>query len=196
MSKSIVNLFLIITITALYIFVINPLQKGGGTIVGLDKSINELAFQNNDLANNQEKVKNLTDMASKYQSDYELLKKVELGKTESVEQSLMVMIPKVIDPVRVEEEVARILVNRGFSIDSISYSQNQQTLNTKYGSYDITFSTKGDYKRFKQLINDFETSKRVYVVKSVSFSSPSILDSKAASDSMPFQVKLETYYMN
>ncbi len=196
MSKSIANLFLIIIITALYIFVINPLQKGDGTIVGLDKSISELSFQRNDLINNQEQVKNLTDKASKYESEYEILKKVELGKSESAEQSLLAMIPKSVDPVRVEEEVSRILINRGFSLDSISYSQNGQTINNRYGSYNIIFTTKGDYKRFKDLINDFETSKRIYVIKSVSFSSPSVLDSKASTDSMPFQVKLETYYMN
>ena len=112
MSKSIANLFLIIIITALYIFVINPLQKGDGTIVGLDKSISELSFQRNDLINNQEQVKNLTDKASKYESEYEILKKVELGKSESAEQSLLAMIPKSVDPVRVEEEVSRILINR------------------------------------------------------------------------------------
>jgi hypothetical protein len=194
MSKSIINLFLIVIIVGIYIFVIYPLQKGGGSVFGLTKSISELTTLNNDLTNNQEQSRKLTDKAGQYKSAYETLTTPDQFNRPSVEEDLISMIPKSVDPVRLEEEVVRILGEKGFAVDNISYSLNPQNANNNYGVYTINFSTKGDYKRFKDVIHSFEISKRIYVIKSIQLKSSSALD--GGDNNMQFQLRLETYYMN
>lgn len=102
---------------------------------------------------------------------------------------MAIMVPDSIDKVRLLSEVKNIEKQTGFSLGELAYSDGN-TLSNGRGAAGISFSVKTTYPKFKELMDTFEKSLRLYSIQSISFNVP-----EKEGDPISYQVKLETYYI-
>lgn len=184
MSKPIYNLFLVVASISLYFSVISPLYVGATSSFLPEEGVSTLMQKNKDLDQALNQAKDLSSQAEKLKNKYDSI-------DPDLRNKLNVMVPESVDPVRLVNEVNTIANISGFNLDKISYIQNDTTLlGDGVKSYTINISVLGNYANFKNLIKQFESSLRIYVIKSVNFSIPENI-----ADPITFSVKLETYYL-
>ncbi|MFA5132461.1 MAG: type 4a pilus biogenesis protein PilO [Candidatus Paceibacterota bacterium] len=182
MSPKLLNLLLIISSFAMYYLLINPLYTGVGPIWQPENSVTSLRSLNQQyddvLAQAESLNKEAEDLRKKYNSlDADSKKKMET------------MVPTSIDPVRFLSEVNKIAAESGIALVSTSYSDTPKSATTP-AAYQLSFSVKTTYAKFKEFMSNYENSLRLFTLQSVSFSAP-----EKEGDLTTFQVKLNTYYL-
>ena len=181
MSKNILNLFFIVATFVIYYIIISPLNTGAGTIWQPDQSIESLRSRNQMYDGALKQADSLYKQAEDLNVQYTKV-------PDDLKQKINLMVPVGIDPVRLLNEVSKIANDSGIAISKLNYTDNKT--NDSYGSYTLNFSVVTTYAKFKEVIHNFETSMRLFTVKSVVFSS-----SEKDSDMNTFSVTLETYYI-
>ncbi|MDB5260619.1 MAG: hypothetical protein JWN37_850 [Candidatus Nomurabacteria bacterium] len=181
MSPRLLNTLLIVGSFALYYVVISPLYSGGGTVWQPEQSITALK------TSNEEYTKTVAQVNELY-NEAETLKKQYNNIDADTKKKIETMVPAKIDPVRLLSEVDNIANTTGVPISDLSYSENPAVGGR--GSYTVSFSTKTTYTKFKQLLDSYEKSMRLYNIESTSFSV-----STEPGTSTNYQVKLSTYYL-
>ncbi len=183
MSKLLYNLLMIAGSIALYFLLINPLYTGVGSIYQPDKGITTLKSINDsyDIADTQAKA--ITDQASAIISSYHKIPKDSLDKMKT-------MLPDKVDPIRLMSEVNLIINSNGFSASDLGYGKQGSTDGSGVSSYSISFSVKGSYSKFKDLLKKFENSMRIYNIVSLNFNVPP----DGPTDQYIYKVNMETYY--
>lgn len=182
MSKNLLNLLLATASFALYYLVIGPLYSGIGTVWQPEEGITQLQQKNDDYTNTLAQAGSLVQQAASLRNQYSSIPDV-------TKQTMKMMVPDSIDPVRLVSEITNIGTQTGLTLDDITYAEGQNVSDT-YGSYRVSFTVKTTYSKFKELMHNVETSLRLLAIQNVTFTLPD-KDSGLTS----FQVTLETYYM-
>ncbi len=182
MSPKLLNILLLVASFALYYLLIGPLWSGTGSVWSPGQGITELR---NLEAQYRETVSQAADLFNKgkeLRAQYESI-------DDMTKQKMGQMVPASIDAVRLLSEVGNIANRSGIAPTNLSY--NEGVLVDKLrGTYDISFTVKTSYPKFKEFMRNYETSLRLFTLQSVSFSAPENPD-----DLISFQVKLRTYYL-
>jgi hypothetical protein len=181
MSKNLLSLLLAIASFAVYYLIIGPVYKGTGGIWQPEASIQSLKELNKQYDETLMQAEGLLGQAEQLQSQY--------SRISDDQKSIMrVMVPDSIDKVRLLSEVSNILLQSGFSPRELSYSDGS-TVGGR-GSASLSFSVRTTYPKFKELMDTFEKSMRLFSIQNVTFSA-----SQKESDPTSYQVKLETYFI-
>ncbi len=183
MSKNLLNLLLLVSTVVIFYVVVSPLYTGSGTIWQPEQGIVSLRNTNTQYDEALNKAQTLIQDAKSLRSKYD-------GVPQDTKTKLKVMVPdrKDIDPVRMVSEVNTIANMSGVSLSDLSYTEGIGVGNK--GSYTISFSVKTTYNKFKEIMRNYETSLRLYSIQSVVFAIP-----ETDSSIIPFQVKMDTYYI-
>lgn len=184
MSKKLLYTLLAITSFALYYVVINPLYSGIGNIWQPEAGVTLLRAQNSEYEKTLTKAESLISESKDLRTKYDAV-------SPEVKEKMKLMVPakKDIDPVRLVSEVNSIANQEGLVISDLSYGEGSVTTGNR-GSYVLSFSIKTTYTKFKELMQSYETSLRLFTIQSVQFIAP-----EADSNITTFQVKMETYYI-
>jgi Tfp pilus assembly protein PilO len=179
-NKNIIVLLGIGTIL-LYYLLIRPLYNGVGNVWQPEHGIKTLMQMNAEYDEALAQASSLFGKADTLRKEYS-----EVSSEQK--QKMNVMVPDSVDIVRLLSEVNSIGVEQGVPLINLSASEVGAAVEGK-GTVGISFAVKTTYLQFKQLMEAFEKSMRLFSVQSVSFSSPE--DGGATL----YQVKLETYYL-
>ncbi|MEZ0208848.1 MAG: type 4a pilus biogenesis protein PilO [Candidatus Paceibacterota bacterium] len=184
MSKNLLNLLLIVTAFAVYYLVINPLYTGVGSVWQPSSSIKSLKDMNVQYDTTLAQADGLYNQAQTLKAQYTNISPTQKEKME-------LMVPNSIDKIRLLDEVQGVGKERGLYLENLSYSEGGTNIGAlTLGSVGVSFTVKTSYPKFKELMDDFEKSLRLFSIQSVSFSSP-----EKEGDLFLFQVKLITYYL-
>lgn len=182
MSKNLLNLLLIVTVFAMYYLVISPIYNGIGGVWQPALSIPQLRNMNAQYDTTLAQADTLYNQAQTLRAQYANVSPEEKQKME-------MMVPNSVDKIRLLDEVDAIGKKTGLALDSLSYSEGTSAING-LGAAGISFIVKTNYPKFKELMDNFEKSLRLYSVQTVTFSSPA-----KDGDLTSYQVKLNTYYL-
>ena len=183
MSKNLLKILLLVASFTVYYVVISPLYTGVGSVWQPSKGITALRTENVQYDDTLSQAETLLQDAKTLKTKYEAISPDTKDKL-----ALMVPSKEVIDPVRLVSEVSSIAQGAGLSVSELSYSEGNTVGNR--GTYTVSFSVKTTYTKFKELMHNYETSLRLFSIQSVQFS---VSDSE--SSIIPFQVRMETYYI-
>ena len=185
MSPRLINILLAVSSFALYYLVIGPIYSGVGTIWQPENGgIKALKASNVQYDQTIKEAQALSGQAAALNNQY-------VAINDTSKKTMLIMVPKAIDPVRLLSEMNVIASQSGVSLGSISYA-DMPTATKLAGAYDISFSVKTTYPKFKEFMRYYEKSMRLFTLQNVSFTAPTKSDS---SDLINFQVKLRTYYL-
>lgn len=181
MSKTLLNLLLIVATFAVYYLVIGPVYTGMGGVWQPAESVQSLKLLNTQYDETLAQADNLYSQAETLRSQYARI-------SNDQKEMMKVMVPDSIDKVRLLSEVNNVFAQTGFTPNELAYSEGNST--PTRGVVNISFSVKTNYTRFKQLMDVFEKSMRLFSVQSVTFETP-----EKEGEPTSYQVKLETYYL-
>lgn len=182
MSKNLTNLLLLTASFALYYVVVGPLYQGGGGVFDFGQSIQSLRTLNSQYDGTLSQAETLITQAESLRDQYNKVTVEDKAK-------MSIMIPDDIDKVHLLSEVYKIGEDADFALKDLTFSDGLSTISGK-GSVAVSFSVKTTYPRFKELMNNFEKSMRLFSVESVTFTAPTKADELTT-----YQVKLQTYYL-
>jgi hypothetical protein len=182
MSKNLLNLLLIVTVFAMYYLVINPLYNGTGGVWQPAESIQVLRTANVQYDETLAQADNLFNQAQTLRAQYANISPEQKARME-------LMVPSSVDKIRLLDEVEAIGEETGVALDNLSYSEGA-TGPSGLGSAGVSFIVKTNYPTFKELMDNFEKSLRLFSVQNVSFTAPA-----KEGDPITYQVKLTTYYL-
>lgn len=183
MSKNLLNLLLIVTIFATYYLAIGPLYSGAGGVWQPSNSIGALQAMNTQYDATLGQADGLYSQAQTLRAQYANVSADQKAKME-------IMVPNSIDKIRLLDEVNSIGRQTGLAFDSLAYSEGASGGTSPLGTAGVTFTVKTNYSKFKELMDNFEKSLRLYSIQTVSFSG-AVKDG----DLITYQVKLGTYYL-
>jgi hypothetical protein len=183
MSKNLLNLLLIVTVFAMYYLVIHPFYSGTGGVWQPSTSIQSLQDMNTQYDVTLAQADSLYTQAQTLRAQYANI-------SDEQKQKMQMMVPGSIDEIRLLDEVQGIGAQTGLYLDNLSYSENGGGAVSSLGSAGISFTIKTTYPKFKELMDNFEKSLRLFSIQNVSFSA-----SEVEGSPLSFQVKLSTYYL-
>lgn len=183
MSKNLLYALMLVSSFALYYVVINPLYTGIGSLWQPEKGIVTLRDSNAQYDAALAKVQSLSEQADALRGQYEAV-------SPEVKEKMATMVPESIEPVRLMSEVNTIANGTGLIIHDLNYSEIPASAAGTKGSYAVSFTVNTSYIRFKELMRNYETSLRLFTIKSVVFNVPTV-----EGENINFQVRLETSYM-
>lgn len=182
MSPKLLNIFLIIASFATYYILIGPLWTGAGTVWSPKQGIVDLRNSEAQYSSTVSQAEGLFNQGKDLRSQYEAI-------DEETKLKMIQMVPSSVDPVRLLSEVNNIAGQSGIALAGVTYSEGVVADKLR-GSYDLAFTVKTSYPKFKEFMRNYETSLRLFTLQSVTFSAPD-----KAEDLINFQVKLRTYYL-
>lgn len=180
MSKKLLNLLLIVATFAIYYLAISPLYKGTGGVWQPAQSIQSLSQLNKQYSETIAQAESLLSQADTLRAQYARI-------TPEQREKMFVMVPDAIDKVRLLSEVTNIAASSGLPIADLSYMEGN--VSGSRGMVGISFTVRTTYPKFKEFIDAFEKSMRLFSVQSVTFSAP------IEGEITTYQVRLDTYYL-
>lgn len=194
MQSIIVKILLIAIPFIVYSQVGAPLYTGSQGIYTPTKSIKELRDLSKDIDSANTQAKGIASKAIALKNEYSKIK-------EEDKEKLSKMLPEKIDIVRLLDEVTYMTAQSGFEVGQIAYVKLEKTANegNSREGYKISYEVKGNYPRFKRLIQNIENSLRIYTIPSISFSGELEKDTQGVVTSVKetkYKVELETYVLN
>lgn len=182
MSPKLLNLLLIVLSFTIYYLVISPLYSGVGAIWQPEKSITSLKMLNTQYDQTLSQAEGLLKQADALRREYGSL-------DEASKQKMLVMVPQNIDPLRLLSEMNLIAAESGIGLGAVTYADIPQATKLA-GAYQLSFAVKTTYPKFKEFMHNYENSLRLFSLQAVSFAAP-----EEPGDLIPFQVKMNTYYL-
>ena len=182
MSPKLLNILLILASFSLYYLVIGPIWTGGGPIWAPAQGISTLMSQDKQYKDTISSADNLSTQGEKLKSQYKAV-------SDETKQKLAIMVPQKIDKVRLLSEIDNIANQSGVALSNVS-AIDIATIDKLKGSYNISFSVKTTYTKFKEFMRNYENSLRLFTLESVNFTAPEKID-----DLTDFKVTLKTYYL-
>lgn len=182
MSPKLINILLILSSFALYYLVIGPLWTGGGPIWAPEHGISSLTSLESQYKDTASSADDLSKQGEKLKSQFKAI-------DDATKQKMALMVPQKIDKVRLLSEVDNIANQSGVALSNVS-AVDVATVDKLKGSYNISFSVKTTYTKFKEFMRNYENSLRLFTLESVNFSAPDKID-----DLTDFKVILKTYYL-
>jgi hypothetical protein len=182
MSKNLLSLLLAVATFAVYYLLIGPLYKGSGGVWQPAENVKSLS------ALNDQYTETLSQADSLY-SQAETLRQQYTRISNDQKDQMKIMVPDSIDKVRLLSEVSTLLLQSGFAPNDLAYTEAPATANPR-GMAGISFTVKTNYPKFKELMDTFEKSMRLFSIQGVSFTAP-----QKEGDLTTYQVKLETYFI-
>lgn len=182
MSKSLLNLLLVVATFAVYYLLIGPLYTGTGGMWQPAESVQSLKQMNTQYDETLAQADDLYNQAETLKSQY-------MRVSNDQKAVMQVMVPDSIDKVRLMSEVNSIIEQSGLQPSELAYLDNTSNNNTR-NTAGISFSVKTTYPAFKKMMDNFEKSMRLYSIQNVMFTA-----SDKDGEPTTYQVKLETYYL-
>lgn len=182
MSKGLLKTFLLLATFSVYYLVMKPLYTGAGGVIQPEQSIVTLQNLNKQHDDTLSQAESLVKKARDLQQNYNNI-------SDKDKQDMSVMVPDSMDQIRLLNEVRNLGQDAGFDLANLTYANG--TISNSRSSASISFAVKTTYPRFKELMANFEKSKRLYSIQDISFTSPD-----KEGDLIMFNVKLVTYYLN
>lgn len=156
-----------------------------------------------------EEYKKANDSAKKLAEKRDELNQKYNSFTDAQRQRLVTFLPDNIDPIRFILEMEGIGKKMGMPIRNASYSSvknvanPEQTIATgdvKYGVYNFSFSTEGNYDSLTKMLDQFNTSLRLIDITDISVSAGSPAGLQGGEGARPtdfytYNVKLTTYWL-
>lgn len=177
MSPKLFNSLLIIVSVVLYFYVIDPLYTGADAVFwNSGPSIQSLNVLKNQYQATIDGVSGILQEAKDLEKEYNSF-------DATTTKNMMIMVPSSIEEVRLLSELTEMANLSGFSIEGLNVKD-------KSGEYTVNFTMNTTYPKFKTFMYKFETSMRLFTLKSVSFT-----PSKDETELIKFSVELSTYYM-
>jgi hypothetical protein len=180
MSKTLINLFLVVATFATYYLVIGPLYSGSGSVWHPEKSVKSLMDLDKQYKEAIVQTQEISAKAKQLQEDYAKITPEDRAR-------MSVMVPASIDKVRLLDEVDSIAKDAGLTIGNMSYADGAPQASR--GSATISFSVKTTYPKLKELIRAYESSLHLFALKGLSFN---VSDKDELTE---YSVKLETYFI-
>lgn len=174
----------------LYYFVISPLYSGVGMLWQPQQGIKSLrsldAQYDEALSQAEELYAQAETLGNEYKSiDADLKTKMK------------VMVPDMVDPVKLLSEVTGIANQKGIALSDLRYakdggnsSQAKEVPESGSGSYTVSFSAATNYVKMKDLLESLETSLRLFTVTRVTLETPT-----EGGSLNEFEIELKTYYI-
>lgn len=182
MSKSLLNLLLIVASFAVYYLIIGPVYSGVGGVWQPADNVASLKSLSKQYDETLTQAQTLSSQADTLRAEYARV-------TDEQKAAMQIMVPDSIDKVRLLSEVHSIIQQSGFAPQELAYSEGSAASNGR-GSAAVSFSVKTTYPQFKRLMDNFEKSKRLFSIQNVTFVTPT-----NPGEFITYQVKLETYYL-
>lgn len=182
MSPKLLNILLALASFVLYYVLISPLWTGTGSVWSPEKGVQALRASESNYRDTVNQAQNLFTQGKQLQSQYEAI-------DEEAKAKMSVMIPQKIDQVGLLSEVDAIANKSGIALTNVTAVEGT-SLDKDRGAYDVTFTVKTSYSKFKDFMRNYETSLRLFTLQSVSFVAPEKPD-----DLITFKVILRTYYL-
>ncbi len=194
MQSIIVKILLIAIPFIIYSQVGAPLYTGSQGLYTPTKSIKELQNLSKDIDSANVQAKSIAGKAVVLKNEYSKI-------TEEDKEKLSKILPEKIDIVRLLDEVTYIAAQSGFEVGQIAYVKLEKTGSdsTSRDGYKISYEVKGNYQRFKRLVQNIENSLRIYSVPAVSFTGELEKDQLGVvtgAKETKYKVELETYVLN
>ncbi len=157
-----------------------------------------------------EEYKKANDSAKKLAEKRDSLAQTYNSISEAQKQRLVTFLPDNIDPIRFILEMEGVGKKLGMPIRGASYTAiknvanpAEQTIATgdvKYGVYNFSFSTEGNYDSLTKMLDQFNNSLRLIDITDISVSAASPAGLQGAEGARPsdfytYQVKLTTYWL-
>jgi dsDNA-binding SOS-regulon protein len=156
-----------------------------------------------------EEYKKANDSAKKLAEKRDELNQKYNSFTDAQRQRLVTFLPDNIDPIRFILEMEGIGKKMGMPIRGATYSaiknvaNPEQTIATgdvKYGVYNFSFSTEGNYDSLTKMLDQFNNSLRLIDITDVSIAAGSPAGLQGGEGARPtdfytYQVKLTTYWL-
>ncbi len=151
MSPKLLNILLIVTSAVLYIGYLKPMYTGTPGIVWTpEKSLSALKNENVQYANAINQIELIRREAEKINKEYEAIDKEVVTKAE-------LFLPNAIDPLKLRNDVISIASKSGIAISGLTVTQD-----TRDSFYKVSFAMKTRYSLFKNFIQNYEKSTRVF----------------------------------
>lgn len=151
MSPKLLNILLIICSVVLYIGYLKPMYTGApGVIWTPEKSLSALKNENVQYANAINQIELIRREAEKINKEYEAIDKEVVTKAE-------LFLPKVIDPLKLRNDVISIASKSGIAISGLTVTHDATN-----SFYKVSFAMKTRYSLFKNFIQNYEKSTRVF----------------------------------
>ena len=182
MSPKLLNIFLAVASFVLYYVVIGPLWTGVGPVWSPEKGVQALRASETNYQETVNQAQDLFTQGKQLQSQYEAI-------DEAAKQKMGVMIPQKIDQVGLLSEVDAIASKSGVALSNVTATESG-ALDKDRGAYDVAFTVKTSYPKFKEFMRNYENSLRLFTLQSISFVAPEKPD-----DLITFKVMLRTYYL-
>ena len=179
-------LILVIAVAIFYLFSL-PQYYGSGTFYNPLNNVKTLSEQKLDYKDAISQADNYLFKINKVHKDYVGMVNSQTGN------DLKNMIPESVEPVEVLNELNSIALQNKILLISPRFTEDSNTNNEKnYLTLILDFGFEGTYPLLKAFLHDLETSKRIYNIKNLSFSSG---PGTRAVSNLTYQVSVETYYL-
>ncbi len=196
MSPKILNILLVVLSGVLYMYVIDPLYTGNGTLWVPSGSISTLKALNEQYSATLAQIDTVQQGVDGLHNDYSKL---------SVEdqEKIKTMLPNTVDEIKLRHEVLTIAAKSGLGVALQNLNVKKSQIPYKgYPYYVVTFSLQSRYTPFKKLIEAYDRNLRFYNLETVSLSRKAeLLEDNLAKNSfidkdvLDISVKFRVYQM-
>jgi hypothetical protein len=177
MSPKLLNSLLIVSSLVMYFYVIDPLYTGAdGVFWTPGANVKSLLAEESRYDATSNGVQKIVNDANTLNKQYKVF-------DDKAKNTMMIMVPSSVNEIKLLSELTEIANTAGFALEDVSVKD-------KTNQYDINFSVKTTYARFKTFITLYEKSMRLLTLNSVSF-----IPTKDDLEPVKFSVQLTTYYM-
>jgi hypothetical protein len=158
MSPNLLNVLLIVLPAVLWFGYIQPKYTGDeGLVWTPEKSIKALQGEYVQYVDALSQIDNVQREADKILKDYKTI-------SEEDKQKINDLLPSEIDPVKLRSEVIDIAARSGIALTDLKVDVDPK----EKGVYVISFSFNAHYPKFKELVEQYEKSTRLFIAEKVS----------------------------
>lgn len=161
MSPKLLNILLVLIPVVLYLGYLSPMYTGdSGLIWTPEKSIAGLKSSNLHYAEALSQVGIVEREANSVSKEYSSIDPALIATTSK-------LLPDDIDSVKLRNEIIAIANKSGVAIPALTVVPEAHPSSPKLGSYKINFSIRSKYPAFKELMESYEKSTRLYVIENL-----------------------------
>jgi hypothetical protein len=194
MSPKILNILLAALIVVLYMFVIDPLYSGTGTLWVPEASLSNLKTLDGQYDATLAQISTVQDGVNSLAKDYSKI-------TDADKEKVSTMLSDRIDEVKLRNEVIHIANGAGVAIDNLDVQKGRVAFKG-YQYYIVSFGLQSRYIPFKKLMEAYDRNLRFYNLDNIGLTrkkedSAALDPTKALTDKdmLSIQVNFRVYQM-
>lgn len=166
MSPKLLNILLILIPVVAYYGVFDPLYNGNPGLVWTPAAaLPVLQTRNVQYTDALNQVALIKQSSAKLGKDYDAI-------PGDIKNSVGILLPDSIDPIRLRNEVLAIADNAGIPISGLDVTVNSKSSSDKLGAYLVAFNIKGHYSEFKKFMEVYERNMRFFTLSGLTIRRP------------------------